>query len=104
MSEIKQAKNLEDMVDILLEAALSLRECNQLLQRTGDTASIMAAARSLESQGNVATLAQDLNEGLVDLKSVPFDQKAHNRVNTLSGLVLENEPERRDGHERRAQD
>jgi hypothetical protein len=104
MSEVKHAKNMENMLDLILEAALTHRECHQLLLRHGDTAAIMAAARSVESQGNMATLAQDLSEGLVNLKSVPFDQKAHDRAFTASGLVLADEPERRDGSDRRVED
>jgi hypothetical protein len=101
MSEIKQAKNLLEMLDILDEATLALRESHEVLRSHGDTASVMSAKRSLESQGNLQTLTKDLMAGLVDLESVPFDQKAHDQAFTASGLVLENEPERRDGHERR---
>ncbi len=102
MSEIKQAKNLEDLLDLIDEATLCVRECHQLLRARGDTASIMAAKRSLESQGNLQNLQKDLRAGLVDLESVPFDQKAHDLAFTRSGLVLANEPERRGGHQRRA--
>jgi hypothetical protein len=101
MSEIKQAKNLEDMLDLIDEASLAHRECHELLRSHGDTASIMAAKRSLDSQGNLQNLAKDILAGLVDLSAVTFDPVAQDLAYTPSGLVLKNEPERRDGHERR---
>jgi hypothetical protein len=101
MSKIKRVKNLEDLLDLILEAALSHKECHELLRSHGDTASIMAAARSLENQGNLANLERDITDGLVDLSKAAFDQRRYDRIFNRSGLVLADEPERRDGHERR---
>jgi hypothetical protein len=95
MSEIKLAKNLEDLLDLIDEATLTHRECHELLRAHGDTASIMAAKRSLDSQGNLQNLHENLSAGLVDLSAVTFDQKAHDRMFSSSGLVLMDEPERR---------
>ncbi len=97
MSKSKRAKNWEDVLDLVLEAALAHREAHELLRGHGDTASIMAASRSLVSQGNMANLESDLRDCLVDLSDATFDQEHHDRVFDLSGLVLMNEPERRVG-------
>ena len=102
MSEVKQAKNLLDVLDLIDEATLAFRECHELLRAHGDIASSMAAKRSLENQGNLQNLEKDLRAGLVDLGS--FDQKAHDLAFNPSGLVLADEPERRKGGGRRAED
>jgi hypothetical protein len=65
----------------------------------------MAAKQSLENQGNLQNLGKDLRAGLVDLGSVTFDQKAHDLAFTRSGVVLADEPERRNEQGgRRAED
>ncbi len=51
MSKIKRAKNLEDLLDLVLEAAPAHREAHELLRKHGDTASIMAASRTSPSAG-----------------------------------------------------
>ena len=104
MSGIKRASNLEDLLDLILEAALAHRESHQLLRAHGDTASIMAAKRSLESQGNLDKLAYDLSTGTLDLRSATFDQKINDRASKNSGLVLKSEPERRYSDGRRDAD
>ena len=101
---IKRARNLEDVLDLILEGALAHRECHELLQAHGDTASLMAAGRSLESQGNLANLERDIVNGLVDLAGVSFDKEAYDRAFKESGLVLTSEPERRLGVGRRDKD
>ena len=104
MSGIKRASNLQDMLDLILEAALAHRECHQLLREHGDTASIMAASRSLESQGNLDKLVYDLSTGTIDLRSATFDQKVNDQACKNSGLVLKSEPERRYSDGRREAD
>lgn len=97
MSKIKRARNLEDMLDLILESALAHRECHALLREHGDTASIMAASRSLGNQGNMANLERDIVDGLVDLSAATLDREAFDRAFKSSGLVLTSEPERRVG-------
>jgi hypothetical protein len=104
MSDVKRAKNFEGLLELLSEAAVTLRENHTLLRRTRDTESVMAATRSEDTAKNLEFLGRDIASGLVDLIEVPFDKSAHTLTFTNSGVLLASDPDRRVGGGRRAED